>query len=544
MQSLLPLFPIVLLLLTAMVMVVIRLVKPGFSYYWLIAAAGTLLAWPVTLLIGYRLPQKITLITWKPAEFFLASPTLLYDYFSWPYVMALSTLALAVILTAVARMQPVSWRAWAGTLVLVALGQIAVLAENPLTLLLGWAALDIVELVILMAQLNSSTIRERIVASFTARAAGILLLIWAGITSFQSRQPAGSTLTFTAIPSQAAIYLILAAGLRLGVLPLHLPFLQEPPLRRGLGTSLRLVPAAASLALLARTATTGLSASTAPFLLILTGMAVLYGAWAWLTAPDELNGRPFWILATAAFSVAGAILAQPAASLAWGLTCLFSGSLLFLASTRRKSLNILFALGVLGLSMFPFTPTWNGSILYALGLAGPAPVFHWSTDNLIAYLVFTLVFLTAQALIIVGYIQHMRRPGETPEGMERWVWVIYPAGLALLPLTQFLVGWLTRPGLAEVPASGWWAGGAATGIALITWFFRRRHPQLPQEVIQVWRQVFSFGWIYRLFWLIYRAASQIIGWITVILEGEAGLLWAVLLLVLIFSLIVQRRAGG
>jgi len=34
--------------------------------------------------------------------------------------------------------------------------------------------------------------------------------------------------TISTIPSQAGIFFLLAAGLRLGVLPLNLPFLQSP----------------------------------------------------------------------------------------------------------------------------------------------------------------------------------------------------------------------------------------------------------------------------------------------------------------------------
>jgi hypothetical protein len=47
-------------------------------------------------------------------------------------------------------------------------------------------------------------------------------------------------------------YLLLAAGLRLGVLPLHLPYASEAAIRRGFGSALRLISAGSSLILLAR----------------------------------------------------------------------------------------------------------------------------------------------------------------------------------------------------------------------------------------------------------------------------------------------------
>ena len=109
-------------------------------------------------------------------------------------------------------------------------------------------------------------------------------------------------------------------------------------MRRGLGTSLRLVPAAASLVLLVRTAYTGVPDPWRPYLLALVGLSALYGAILWFTASDELSGRPFWILGMIAFVVASAVCGVPEASLAWGLACIFSGGLLFLLSARHPQL--------------------------------------------------------------------------------------------------------------------------------------------------------------------------------------------------------------
>jgi hypothetical protein len=78
------LFPVLLLLLSALAMVVIRLFRPDFVYHWLIALAGALLAWPIMLVGGLNLPLSIPLITWRPTSLFPASPMLLVDRLSWP----------------------------------------------------------------------------------------------------------------------------------------------------------------------------------------------------------------------------------------------------------------------------------------------------------------------------------------------------------------------------------------------------------------------------------------------------------------------------
>ena len=440
--------------------------RSAFAYYWLVALAGTLAAWVLVLLSRPRLTYTISLVNWRPVTYFPDSPKILVDPVSWSFALALATLVLAVVLTVPMRQQGVNdgtvspplagvridhrWSAWASSLALAGFGLLAVLAGNPLTLMLAWAAIDILEIFILLGQVPESKVHVQAMVAISARVAGLGLLLWAGV----SAGSAGDHLSLTTVPPRLSLFLLLAAGLRLGVLPLHLPFLHEPPLRRGLGTSLRLVPAAASLVLLARTANAGVSASWAPYLLVLVGLSALYGAVLWFFAPDELNGRPFWILGMTAFAVASAVCGLPEASLAWGLACIFSGGLLFLFSVRNGNLLPLPLFGLLGFLGLPFTPAWGGMQLYASR----------------SFIYILPVFVLAHVLLVSGYIRHAIRAGSlrtparggltvrtpethgltvrtpethgltVPERPQRWVWVLYPLGLALFPIVQF--GWL------------------------------------------------------------------------------------------------------
>ncbi|MGE5221156.1 MAG: hypothetical protein ACM3PY_01890, partial [Omnitrophica WOR_2 bacterium] len=489
---------------------------------------------------GFKLPTSLQLWKWNPVELFGSSPALLADRLSWPYAAVLATLVLAVILTAVARVQPLAWEIWAGSLLLTALGLFAVLAGNPLTLLMAWAALDIVELIFLLLQLKENEARERIVASFSARLAGIILLLWAWIVARSTKE----TFTFASVPQQATIFLVLAAGLRLGVLPLHLPFYQELPLQRGLGTIIRLVPVAASLVLLTRAAVAGVPLWISPYLLALAGLAALYGGWAWLTASDELSGRPFWIIGMSALSVTAALRAQPGASIAWGIACLMSGGLLFLASARHRNLLPLLILGLLGFSALPLTPAWNGMGIYAYPRLMQTSGIAGNLEKPAIYLVYTLVFLIAHALLLAGYIRFILRQGVTLKGVERWVWVIYPLGLFLIICSQYFLGFWSWPKFSAVNSPGWWGGATAAILTVIIWVLSNRKTALPENTMANWRYIFSFNWLYRFFWLAYQGIGRLVSWSTMILEGEGGLLWTLVLLALIFSLVAQRSLGG
>jgi hypothetical protein len=446
---------------------------------------------------------------------------LLVDSLSWPYAVALTTLALAVILTAVVRLQQSSSQAWASSLILVVLGLLAVLAGNPLTLLLAWAALDLVELLILIGQIRASPFRERVMIAFSIRAMGILLLLWAVMIS----EAGGEDLVFKDFSPSANLFVVLAAGLRLGILPLHLPLPEELPLRRGLGTTIRMASTAGSLAVLGRVSSVGIPASFSLLLLILAALAALYGSIQWITAGDELNGRPFWVLGASALCIASAVRSQPAACLAWGLASLLPGSLLFLGSLRHRFLLPLFLIGLISACSLPFTPAWDAAQVYVpMRLSTLAPVF----------------FL-AHVLLLIGYVRYSLHPTPSPVEAERWMWVIYPLGLAILPINDLLITyWNQGPEsswFSTTPTFIWgWIGGLVSFILVIlSWFWTRRSSRSLEAVMRVWKGRLSLSWLNNLVLGIYLAFRKLIDWITTILEGEGGVLWALVLLAILFT---------
>ncbi len=523
----LPLFAIGLPTLTIGALLAIRLARPRFAYSWLVAALGALLTLPVVLFMRPVTPRLLPLANWEALDILQASPALLIDGVSWSFALALAALALAVILTDVARAAESDWAAWAGSLVLAAIGMAAVMAGNPITLLLFWAAVDIIELLVLLWHIQGSAAREQVVAAFAARSAGIFMLWLASLAAARLQVE----LRFDAIPQEVVIYLLLAAGLRLGVIPLHMPGLQEKTLRRGLGTMLRLVPVATSLVLLVRTAAAGAPPSQSLLLLALSALSAYVAALLWITAADELEGRPFWILGMASLALAAAVRGQPAASLAWGMALLLSGGMLFLTSARHPRLLPGLLLGLLGFSALPFTAGWNAARLYA--------------DPFDA---FTLLFLIPQALLLAGYARHSLRPGVSLIGVERWVWGIYPAGLLLLPVVHNLAAWLgAGAGAGEMKFWGLSSilPGAAAVVMGVLWWARirglaARTVRMPATL----RSLLSLRWLYSLGWRTFRAGGSLVGFLTNILEGEGGVLWALLLLTLLLALLLQGVGGS
>ncbi len=518
------LFAIILVFITPIAILIAARRQVQTGYLWLMALVSSLAVWALAFVARINLPLRIILMRWEPAALFSTTPTLLIDEISWVYATALAAFPLAILLTDVIRVDEIDPDAWASSLGIVGLGIVAVMAGNPLTLMLAWMVMDFSETIMLLQRVPTSRQRERVIVSFSVKLFGTMLVLLAALVA--SAQ--GVVLTFENIPAFVSGILLLAAGLRLGVLPPHQPFFQEPPLRRGLGTIVRLAPVASSLMLLARVAVVGELVRWEIYLLPLGVLAAVYGGFAWTQAKDELDGRPYWILGMATFSLVSAVRGMPDASMAWGLAAILGGGVIFLTSVRTRHILIFTLLGLVSISGFPFSPSWHGGEL------------HGNVNIL-----FSLMFILAHALMMAGFFRHAMRPVQRLEALERWMSIVFPMGTLLLVFTHWGIAWFG--GLLGVPGPmvsvGWWFGVAASilmgGMVIIA----RRGFVFQQKIVSAVGSFLSLQWIYRIFWWIFRSLTRLFGAISQILEGEGGFLWAIVVLILLISIILPRGGG-
>lgn len=503
--------------ITALALVILKIYQPAARYPWLVAIGGAILALVSVFTWLTQMPVEISLPAWQPVEVFITPITFHADKLSWPYAMSLSALTLAILLTAVGRPNFTNSFTWAGTLALGGIGLLAVTAGNPVTLLLVWAALDLTELVTQLRSVDTPAKSEKVVIAFSTRVLGIGLLLWANTVSIAS----GSAFDFISIPPQAGLFLIAAAGLRMGVLPLHLPYSSESTLRRGFGTSLRLISAASSLALLAHIPAGSLTSNITPFLFTLASIAAIYGGWMWLRAPDELTGRPFWVIGIASLSVISALSGNSLGAIAWGCALILLGGSLFLSSVQNTWISRALLVNTFSLSTLPFSLTAS-AWLSSLGIFYP----------------FVAI---SQALIMAGYIRHALRPSgkDSLDDQPNWTRTVYPAGIILLIAIQFLLGFIGWDGARQIGA--WLMAVIASLLTFgLLWAiprFRIFNPVRAHWVTPVTELPAN---IYGLFWNAYYALRQLTSAIANTLEGDGGLMWTLLFLILFVSIM----AGG
>ncbi len=516
------LITVVLLFGTALALLLLRLLRPQFRFAWLIAVGTTFLAWISVVLWRPLLPLSLVLHSWQPADLFRSAPMLAADQFSWLYALSLVTLALATLLTATVRDGFPDSTALAISLSICALGLLAVTAGNPLSLVLVWAALDLVELITTLRSVTGPVAAQRVVTAFSVHAAAIILLLLAQVTS---SSPNSRVVDFKSITPQAGLLLLAAAGLRLGVLPVNLPYLSQSSLRRGVGTSVRLASAAASLILLSRIPTASIPSLLAVIILALSAVAGLYAGWMWLRAPDELAGRPFWIIGLASLAVLAGLRGNPLGAAAWGVALILAGAALFLSSIQHVWLNRILLLGAWSISSLPFSITATG--------------WRSNTGSLILVMP---IFIAAQALLMAGFLRHALRPSMRVSLASQPVWArsVYPLGIGLLVLVQFVLGFWGWDGALQLGVLP--AGIAAVLLsAALVWALPRF--AILNPVPAHWLRptsVSRFDQALNLAAGIYRWLSGVSQTVSNILEGEASLMWTLLFLILFVVMIVQR----
>ncbi len=536
MISLLVLLPVLLLILAALGILILLQIRPSIGYAWSIAALMGLVTVGAAVFLRWRLPVELTIDQFR-AFADLSSPVAFrLDSSSWPYMFSLVVLALAFILTDAARLETEAFPLrWAAGLALTALGLLAVMAANPITLVLTWTAVDLVECFMVLSTTAGRRLGVQTVTFFSVRVSGTVLVIVAILFARSRAVP----FDIAPISSSLAIFMLLAAGLRLGVLPLNVPYTREVYSWRGLGNVMRMIGPASSLMVLGRMPEQVVPPEWKPFFLGLAALAGLYGGGMWLAADNDRNGRPYWITALAALAVASVINGSPRASIAWGMALIFSGSVLFFYTARRRQILFIPLLGMLDVAGLPFTPAAAGWP----GLAG-GPID-----------LFTLLFLLVVLFLLWGYLRHFARPRDELYRMERWVHTVYPAGLVFLILGHWLTGIYGWPG--SLTAGVWWVAvalaltGALGGI--LAYFFpgvfsgeAARGRWLAVFVGRVGAAlgaILRLNWLYRFIAWVYRLVQGLIQLLTAMFEGDGGILWSLVMLALIISLI-SASVGG
>jgi hypothetical protein len=95
-----------------------------------------------------------------------------------------------------------------------------------------------------------------------------------------------------------------------------------------------------------------------------------------------------------------------------------------------------------------------------------------------------------------------------------------------------------HPGLVES-----WPALAVLLLAAIFIFLARRNLKFPEWALRASTSLANLDWLYRLVWKVFRVMRYFFQWSNTLLESQAGILWAFLLLVLLLTLFSPSNLG-
>ena len=515
---------ITVLLLTAIGLLGLQLTPPATRYSWVIATVGALAGWVSVFLWQLQIPLALQLPGWEPVNLLKVNPGLLADDLTWVLALSLTGLCLAIMVTAATRPEFPSPLNWVSIAAITAFGLLAITSGNPLTLVLLWAALDLVDLLSQLRLVENPRLNERLVISFATRAIGILLLLWADRIASTS----GQVLDFaqsSALPASTGVYMLLAVAFRLGIFPLHLPIGEGVTAQRGLRTALQMNSAAASLVLLARIPVGSISAAPWPGIAMLIGVIGVYAGWMWLRAPSELAGQPYWLVGLGTLAMAAALQGNPASVIAWSAALISVGSALFLFAEHNRWLTRFLLVGAWSLSALPFSLT-------ASGWLAAQPLFLPAVP----------LMLITQAMLLAGYIRQSQRMLTQTRSEEQPVWArnVYPIGIGLLLIQVIVLGLYGWRGSLQF--GNFIPSAIAAGLAFVLLGLTARL-RILNPVRAHWVRPANASWLewgYRTVWQIYRQFARLSNALTHMLEGESGMMWTLLMLALFISFFANR----
>ncbi len=444
---------------------------------------------------------------------------LVVDSNSWPVGTALLTLASAVVLSRIVRIGEISRQDLAWVAIYSGLGLAACFAFSVPAVMISWAALDLAGAVYFFHSSQDEPVFRkslaRIVVNMVATTTIALTLTgWGGGESDLSVIPAGSALVFLG-----------AAALRLGAAVYRntgVNFTSEAP------ASLlvwEMASVAGALAVLVRAAVSGGAGIWTIPLTTAAALAGLVLAIRSLIGGGVHAGAGAWVRGLGVLAAAAAVNGLAGAATAFSVVLLLGFGLIGIEGTGVSRYRWLFFLTAVLVSGLPFSPAWGTA---ALVETAPMP---WG-----------YIFAATYASVLARFLTPVIGKDPEDQPVVPGVRSIYIGGLLLLVVGLVITGWAPLL-IGNRALESWWGGGLVILLTAVWLLVEEKSGDRLRKVLfsRSWEN--PAGWVRRLWRRGTSAAMFGLALLARLLEGEAAMLWALVLLSLIVSLFVQLKLG-
>jgi len=525
--------PVILLLLSAAAIQVVRRMTKRAGSTWLMAMIFGSVTWLSMILVGVLLPPAVKIDNWLSLPHQFTAITFQLTRETWVLGFLLVSLLQAIILFNSRYIDtPNFLNKITGSMLLTAFGLMAVLARTPLAFVLTWSLMDLAEFGVLTITLDQSLQARSSFAAVLLRELGIVLLVLLmAVSPEQNLRPGDMT------PTLIAWLLGLIFLLRLGILPILPDQEDDSRLRRGFRTLLRTLPFVTAIAFASIFPGLTLAEKGSQIALPALSFAGLLAAILWFFSPDELSGRPYWFFANGLLGLLAFLVNKVEALPGIAVIAVSAGSGLFLYSPKTLKRLAFLPFLLVGLLALPFTPTVGILSLFA------PEIFRFNQ----------VLAVTTYALLLAGVLKHGFSQEDDSSLVEPWTRLFHHFALYFIALSPWVIVGLTGS-LVRLQAN-WWLSGSV--LVLMGFFFgadyfykRRFSIQQPRpnmvltffnKILKIVDQIFSLTWLMKLFTAFGSILSSAVNIFVRVLEGDGGVLWSFLFLVLLVSLMITRQ---
>jgi len=507
-----PSFP---LLATALIIYLFSRYRPGFRFNWIIGVFGTLFSLVLTIYWKYHIPATFEIIKIQFTNSTYPTYTWLIDSTSLPIILVMVMLAVTIL---VIKNEKPDFYQLSWNLLLIGLGIFASSSSNPYTVAATWSSLTLVE--ILMTQPHKEKVDHNSTFLLGMRLFELFLILWASVIS----RVTNGLDNFRNIGLNAGIFLILACVLRIGLFP---TLFEKSIKHSGVNSSLtfRMVCVAASFSLLARVLSGMTRSIWEIVLIVLIGLlTVLMGILA-LFATGHNSGRKLRLIGFGALALITILLNNPLGTAILGATYILIELFIHIFNPV-KSIPFLVEISLLFLYLtgLPFSTTfriWNNQ-------SGVSNL--WLIPCLVGYIILLAGIFKQYRYISIRSIGMPQSPGQN----RRFTFL----ELSVIPLYMLIIGYSRIS--TKITGFQW---GIGVAISILTIILFLVSPKLID--IQPRFRSFKIDSLQNIFTettsKLFQTLSKLVHLFTSILEGDGGVLWSIVILVLFISLLTRNK---
>jgi len=213
------------------------------------------------------------------------------------------------------------------------------------------------------------------------------------------------------------------------------------------------------------------------------------------------------------------------------------GGSIFLSRVRNRYWIFWTIIQILILCGIPFSPLWDINRIYQ------PPFGIWSGLLLIAHI-----------LLVGGFWRHNKRKISENLIGERWIFALYGIGLTVLAIIPFIAGYAGWKNLLEsgtgyvYPTTrspvAFWIGLAIPFLFVIGYWITPKIRLSFSSHANTALKLLSFDWAIEFLRWSFRKLADLFSFLNLVFEGQGGILWAFLVLILLGGFLYMVTGGG